>query len=368
MLNDDALMQKIMQGLHRNSSAYLYLFVAENRLRYFVFNSLEEQFAPHNGKGWMSQALDASVLDKIEKRKSLHFKKSSYIEIVDEHPFSFLEMAELKQIILSHWKLFSDVFQDQIQFESLFDVVRVARNAIAHNRSISQELHDDLKEQCLRLIALMMGKSLSKSGMLELDPIEEVFSARFLDVVKIFRNRNEFDSEISYKELFKEAKSIDAMGLSLNAITVNYGSQHLDELLDDGCKIRLLFLKPFSKGMKAREEEEGFSGDELSNLTKNNLHFIKKYSESVDAAHQSDLQYKVYSSPVRINLFVINGNVMVVQYYDPGGRGIDMPCLLIKKRDIKNGLFPYFEKVFTNAWNRGEAYEDKKSFAFWGRK
>jgi len=361
-------MQKIMQGLHRNSSAYLYLFVAENRLRYFVFNVLEEKFSPHNGKGWMTQALDASVLDKIEKRKSLHFKKSSYIEIVDEHPFSFLEMAEMKQIILSQWLLFSDVFHDQIQFESLFDVVRVARNAIAHNRSISQELHDDLKEQCLRLVALMMGKSLAKSGILELDPIEEVFSSRFLDVVRIFRNRNEFDSEVSYKELFDGAKSIDAMGLSLNAITVNYGSQHLDELIDNGCNIRLLFLKPFSKGMKAREEEEGFNGNELSNLTKNNLHFIRKYSDSVAPEKKSCMQYKVYSSPVRINLFIINGEVMVVQYYDPGGRGIDMPCLLIKKRDMKNGLFTYFGKVFSGAWNKGEMYEENKSFAFWGKK
>jgi len=368
MLSDDVLMQKIMQGLHRNSSAYLYLFVAENRLRYFVFNSLEEKFVPNNGKGWMAQALDSTVLDKIEKRKSIHFKKSSYIEIVDEHPFSFLEMAELKQIIIAQWTLFSDVFHDQIQFESLFDVVRVARNAIAHNRSISIELHDDLKDQCLRMLAMMMEKNSSKAGLFELDPIEELFSTRFLDVVQIFRNRNEFDSHISYKELFNGAKSIDAMGLSLNAITVNYGSQQLDGLIDAGCKIRLLFLKPFSKGMKAREEEEGFSGDELSNLTKNNLHFIKKYSESIDTAHQSEMQYKVYSSPVRINLFVINDNVMVVQYYDPGGRGIDMPCLLIKKRDIQNGLFQYFEKVFSNSWNKGETYQEKSSFFLWGKK
>jgi len=368
MLIDDNLMQKIMQGLHRNSSAYLYLFIAENRLRYFVFNVLEEKFAPHNGKGWLAQALEASVLDKIEKRKSLHFKKSSYIEIVDEHPFSFLEMAELKQIIVGHWKIFSEVFHDQIQFESLFDVVRVARNAIAHNRSISQELHDDLKEQCLRLIALMMGGSLAKAEMLELDPIEEVFSSRFLDVVRVFRNRNEFDSVVSYKDLFHEANSIDAMGLSLNAITVNYGSQHLDELIDEGCKIRLLFLKPFSKGMKAREEEEGFSGDELSNLTKNNLHFIRKYSDAIADEKKSSMQYKVYSSPVRINLFIINGEVMVVQYYDPGGRGIDMPCLLIKNRGMKNGLFTYFEKVFSDAWDKAEQYEEKKSFSFWGKK
>lgn len=311
MITEDSMMKKIRQGMHRNSSAYLYLFIAENKLRYFVFQKLEEKYLPHNGKGWLMQALESPVMDKIEKRKSAHFKKSSYIEIVDEHPFSFLEMAELKQIILEQWGMFSQIFHDKIQFESLFDVVRVARNAIAHNRSISQELHDDLKKECVRLISLMEEADMSHGGLLNLDPIEEIFTERFLDVVKVFRNRTQFNNELSFMDLFKDATSIDAMGLSLNAISVNYGRDDLQDLIDNKCKIRLLFLKPFSKGMKAREEEEGKTNNELSTLTRNNMNSMKKVIESVSDDKKDVIQFRAYSSPVRINLFIVNKEVMV---------------------------------------------------------
>ncbi len=102
-------------------------------------------------------------------------------------------------------------------------------------------------------------------------------SLRYLDTACIFNNRSSFDSCIGYQRLFNSAKSIKAMGISLNAIIINWGIKDLANLcISKKCDICLLFLDPDSEATQQREKIEGLPPGTISNVTRTNLNLASQ--------------------------------------------------------------------------------------------
>ena len=71
------------------------------------------------------------------------------------------------------------------------------------------------------------------------------------------------------------------------------------------------------------------------------------------------VQARVYDEPVRFNITNIDGTRSLVQPYPPGLRGLDAPTFLIDADDDEpHGLFPVFERIFTETWDRGRVVEN----------
>jgi hypothetical protein len=128
-------------------------------------------------------------------------------------------------------------------------------------------------------------------------------------------------------DIFKNAESIDAIGLSLNYICLNVGDHDLLRLLNKNCVIRLLFSDPNGMGTKIREQEENYVEGFLGNLTATNIKLINKLKNQYN---QYPLYVKTYSDIVRINMYILNKNVIFVSHYLYNYRGADAPCIMIR--------------------------------------
>jgi hypothetical protein len=68
------------------------------------------------------------------------------------------------------------------------------------------------------------------------------------------------------------------------------------------------------------------------------------------------VQVRAYDEPARFSIITIDGTRSLVQPYLPRLRGLDAPVLLIDADDAEpHGLFPVFEQVFTETWERARA-------------
>lgn len=181
---------------------------------------------------------------------------------------------------------------------------------------------------------------------------------RYHDLAAIFADRTSFDREISYARLFDSAKTIDAIGISLNAITINFGSAQLSKLLQDNqCVIRLLFLDPECDEVVRRELYEGYSPGTLAQLTRANIQIIVRVmSDHPSLARDGSIQYKLYSRPPWLSAYFIDSSVAVIQFYRPENRGLENPCFFVRRTTHSDLLYSSYYSAFEEAWR--DEHED----------
>ncbi len=160
----------------------------------------------------------------------------------------------------------------------------------------------------------------------------------------IYRTRTEFSRDFSYPRMFENAHSITAVGISLNAVTVNYSrSDLMKAIIEGGCTLQLCFLDPCGKKCAEREEEEHYPGGTLSSLTSVNIHIMKMIRsqiERIDPERCKQIEIKTYDMVPRFNMYIVDDTLMTVQGYGYG-RGEDTPVLVLKRKTT-NGLFDFY--------------------------
>ncbi|MBN6057281.1 hypothetical protein JYK22_35485, partial [Nonomuraea sp. RK-328] len=172
------------------------------------------------------------------------------------------------------------------------------------------------------------------------------------DVTAVFSSRAAFSSVYPPAELFDTAKEISAAGLSLNVICQSYPDHRLKRLLETGTRIRCLFLDPNGQAIRAREAEEGHAGGTLTMLTTLNITMLTRLCDRLAPEATKRLELRVYDETIRFNILIVDRGLCVVQPYLPQARGVDSPTLVIADNTAADGLFPVFDQVFTDMWER----------------
>ncbi|GAA2776414.1 DUF5919 domain-containing protein [Nonomuraea dietziae] len=72
-----------------------------------------------------------------------------------------------------------------------------------------------------------------------------------------------------------------------------------------------------------------------------------------EAAERLELQ--VYDETIRFNILIVDHATCVVQPYLPQARGVDSPTLVITDNTAADGLFPVFDQVFNEMWERSKS-------------
>jgi hypothetical protein len=184
------------------------------------------------------------------------------------------------------------------------------------------------------------------------DALSEIVGNQFADVTGVYPSRSEFQAKVSVADLFDDAREIRACGLSLNMLCQTYADTRLLEIIEGGATLRCLFLEPYGRFIKQREQEEGYPEGQLSALTALNLSIMKRVADRLSAEAAPRLRYAVYDEPLHFNIFLIDGQLCVAQPYLPQTRGVDSPTFLVRKRPSTGGLFRTFEQVFNALWER----------------
>ncbi|MFB4272257.1 DUF5919 domain-containing protein [Nonomuraea sp. GTA35] len=125
-------------------------------------------------------------------------------------------------------------------------------------------------------------------------------------------------------------------------------------LLDSGTRIRCLFLDPNGQAIRAREAEEGYTDSTLTTLTALNISMLTRLRDRLETTSAQRLELHVYDETIRFNVIIVDRALCVVQPYLPQARGVDSPTFVITDNTAAEGLFPLFDQVFRDMWERSE--------------
>jgi hypothetical protein len=196
------------------------------------------------------------------------------------------------------------------------------------------------------------GGSGSDAGALGTTLFEALIEERFSDLVNVFPSRAAFMAALPPDALFQGASDISIAGLSLNLVCQHYSEQRLRRLLQNGSRMRCLFLAPNGNAMRAREQEEGYRPGALAHLTEVNIGILCRLRRTLDADAQQRFVLATYDEPVRFNVVLVDNRLCVAQPYLPGDRGVDSPTFLVRRRSDEEGIFGTFERAFAWLWDR----------------
>lgn len=177
--------------------------------------------------------------------------------------------------------------------------------------------------------------------------------AQYGDLIAAYANRAEFTQNMPPHELFDDARTIQASGLSLNLICQSYSDERIRCLLRKGVRLQCLFLDPTGDAIKAREMEEDHEPGDLSSLTRLNLQILRRLRSELPDGDQDQVELRTYDQTVRFNIIIVDQLHCVAQPYLPNVRGVDSPTLVMRRRGDGSGMFPTFQSVFTNLWEQG---------------
>lgn len=116
---------------------FQFIFVCENILRIFIIKILNS-----NGISSISPLGITSLTSKINARKNEESRKT-YLPIRGIHDVYYLDLAELKNVIINNWNFFKDKFTSQTWISERIDSLYTIRNRVAHNSGALTE--DELK-------------------------------------------------------------------------------------------------------------------------------------------------------------------------------------------------------------------------------
>ncbi|MFI2662631.1 DUF5919 domain-containing protein [Micromonospora carbonacea] len=172
------------------------------------------------------------------------------------------------------------------------------------------------------------------------------------DLVAVFSSRTEFSTHVSSDHLLGGARTVRAVGLSLNLLTQGFADSQWHGFVRAGGRARCLFLDPAGAAVEAREAEEGFAPGQLSALTRLNIETLVRVRARLPDGLGDHLELAVYDDTLRFNV-VLTDDVCVAQPYLPVSRGVDSPTFVVRRQEDRSCLYPVFEQFFESQWQRG---------------
>lgn len=335
------------ERLERSARAYVYIHAIESTLREFIARRLREASGgdPH----WLITALgevDPELAPLVAGRKAAAERKRGYLDLELSDPVSYLTVAELKNIVVAHWELFEPELQDRTQFSAVFDVIHVSRNAIAHNRGVGPGLVNQLRAQALNLMSRIDGAG-TPGGEDELDPVEELFSGRYGDLLGVFPTRSAA-RDLTQRWL-AGARRIQAMGIALSEISQMSPLNVMAARIEMGVAIGLILLDPDSEACAARARAERRSHEELAGLIRASLGNLQRLHGSLTPEGQGRFQVRLIDVTPTASLYLIDDARAIMQPYPFGARAVEAPVTVAQARGDQ-GLVPHARHQFATAW------------------
>lgn len=180
----------------------------------------------------------------------------------------------------------------------------------------------------------------------------EVRADAMSDIERVFARRGDFLRVSPPQKMFRDARTIDLVGLSLNILCQQCSDSEVLRMMQEGTKMRCLFLDPEGLNIAEREREEGHARRALVNLTKLNIRMLQRVRSNWTEEMCGRIEIRVYDAPVRFNICIVNSEICIMQPYLPFDRGLESPTF-VSKRSEREGTFQTFATVFEEMWTKG---------------
>ena len=179
-------------------------------------------------------------------------------------------------------------------------------------------------------------------------------SIRYLDTACVFDSRTSFDNCIGVQRIFSQAKDIKAIGISLNSIIMNWGTNNLIQLIQEtNCRIMFLLLDPNSSATKLREINESLFEGTIAQVTQTNINLLKRTIIEL-GDNGNKLAYRLYDTTPYINMYIIDNKIIILQHYLSGLRGQESPVYVVRDEGHETGLFNTYNALFKRTWEEAK--------------
>lgn len=349
--------KSFLEIAEKNAAMYLALFEFERTMRSFILLEMETFLKPNHGKKWQEflvNAIDPQMIERIKSREKNSEWKKIYFESYSTEMFEdFLDFSFIKLVCLKWWdKVFNRFFKDQIQFQATIDKIAIIRNSIAHFRNIS-DVERDVALEAIFVLLGIIHKNLTITGSSDCELLRLKTTHAFLDkfeiynqIEMVFQSRSLMKKKLQIEDIIKRSDKIEAIGISLNELTIKLDRNLFIETLKNGVHYNLLILDPHGKHTRLREKEEDLPKNQIKNMTDINLKYLKKVKSELPSNLQENLQVSIYDHIPRFNLLFIDSEYLLMQYYASFTRGEDNPCFYIRNRG-ENGIYDFYHGIFT---------------------
>jgi hypothetical protein len=165
----------------------------------------------------------------------------------------------------------------------------------------------------------------------------------------VFPRRAMMTEMWDFRKMLSVASSVEAIGISINELTIKMDQRVIENALQSGCEITLLFLDPKGKNIKVREKEEGQEKNTIVNNTKSTINLAKriKFKNTKNNVFDNLMLYK-YDIIPRMNMIFIDKEHLLLQYYATTISGSNNPCFYFRKIEgstVFDAYYSEFQKI-----------------------
>lgn len=347
--------------VRRAGRAYVWLNLVEQRLRGVTGAVLRPIYEPVHGDAWIVAAAGPAGREGVQRASAIRDvsrRKGYLVDPADDDLLTFLTLPQLRELIVAHWACFEPYLDDRRELELLLDELEVARHVVSRNRALTEAVLERTEHAAQRLLSMMdSGSRHTGVQRVPVDVLEEIVGDRYADVIGVHPDRVGLQRELPLEDLFDGAQQLDAVGIALNLLCQSFTGRRLARLIEEGCRVRLLFLNPASSSVRRRERELRLARGELSRAIETNIMQVRRVRQRLGAG--AGLDIRVFDETPRFTGYLIDGHspdgVAVIQPYLRRARGMESPALLLRNRDDERGadqgLFDVYREEFEGSWS-----------------
>jgi hypothetical protein len=201
-----------------------------------------------------------------------------------------------------------------------------------------------------------VGQALAQSDLTKrVTELDELISLtndlRPFGLQKVHRNRMEIDMR-KLVESARPGTEIKMLGTALMCVNPHDMQSVLIDRINEGCKVKLLSLRPDSDFVKQRGQEECREESEIKSVIKNTSENNVSFIDTLDDKTRKGIRLLHYDAPPTC-FMVSNGDTMIVSFYLREHRGERFPHFQIEIKE--GGIYEPFMGHFDSLWKEVEA-------------
>ncbi len=181
-----------------------------------------------------------------------------------------------------------------------------------------------------------------------LSAIPFAIQLRALGVSELRRSRPDTTRLVEILRAADSGSDIYMLGIALTILEDGRIQREVTKKLEQGCKIKLLWLDPNSPHVRQRASEEfrpyGELKEDIATHDKLHVNFITQRLSN----YGDNIKYGRYNSLPSYFIFMTN-ITMIVGFYLPGARGIFFPHIELARRE--GGIYDAFREQFNSLWS-----------------
>jgi hypothetical protein len=358
----------------QNANIYVLLFEFEITMKEFVFEKLRQYLEPHHNASWKKaiyEKLGSNTEQKLKISEDTAKSKEYYLSGVENQysDDSFLNFSFIREVCIAWWdQVFKTHLRDKVQFNAAMERIQIVRNGVAHCRPIDNDMQSSVARDIFLLLNLVHSTFI-RSEFTPINQLKQQYETNSLNPYAVFNQLKAVFSSRSYmkkswplEEMLGRAKKVEAIGISINELTIKLDQNFFIDSLLRGTEYTLIMLDPMCKYNRLREKEEETPKGSNKRMTLINLNYLSKITQELKSSIPSikqQLDVSIYKNIPRYNLLFIDDEHLFVQYYAAYTRGEDNPCYYIKK-DNNKGVYNFYREIYNKAKVSAKSLPDNK--------